>query len=250
VIDGEMKAEYDGVASIVADKTRRFAVVALQDDKTRVIVDGYESPAWDVLLQKRLVFHEDGVLEYLACRDQAIYRVRHLPVPTADNAASPWEPPEAARRVAEEPPEQPAAAAKATEPAGQKPLPPAESDETPEIIAKSGVTQIFERASGNKARPASARVQVPEGVSLRNARISGEGHNQDRVGYLRTMEVKINGKRVKVIPAIGQGQTKKFEMALPEGTLATGWNDVQAYIEWSNDEYDKGHWVSLTLILE
>jgi hypothetical protein len=64
------------------------------------------------------------------------------------------------------------------------------------------------------------------------------------------MEVKINGRVLKVIPWISSGQTKPFKMAVPPDVLVVGWNDIEAYIEWSNDEYDRGHWVSLTLTLE
>ena len=119
-----------------------------------------------------------------------------------------------------------------------------------EIRASLGATRIFLRAPANKARLASARVLIPDDVPISKARISGEGHNQDRVGYVRTMEVKINGRVLKVIPLIPRGQTRSFDMALPPGVVVNGWNEVQAYIEWSNDDYDQGHWVSLTLTLE
>ena len=119
-----------------------------------------------------------------------------------------------------------------------------------EVTARSGATRIFHQAPGSKVRAASARVRIPDEVRIGKARISGEGHNQDRDGFLRTMEVKINGRVLKVIPAIRQGQTKSFDMAVPPGVLICGWNDIQAYIEWSNEDYDKGHWVSLTLTLE
>ncbi|MCU0874254.1 MAG: DUF2314 domain-containing protein [Pirellulaceae bacterium] len=119
----------------------------------------------------------------------------------------------------------------------------------PEVRAALGATRIFVQASGNKSRPAAARVLVPADVPVKSARISGEGHNQDRAGYLRTMEVKINGRVLKVIPALSRGQTKAFDLPVPPDLLVHGANDVQAYIEWSNDEYDRGHWVSLTLTL-
>ena len=63
------------------------------------------------------------------------------------------------------------------------------------------------------------------------------------------MEVKINGRVLKVIRALSRGQTKAFDLPVPPDLLVHGANDVQAYIEWSNDEYDRGHWVSLTLTL-
>ena len=66
----------------------------------------------------------------------------------------------------------------------------------------------------------------------------------------RTTEVKINGRVLKVIRLIPQGQTRSFDMAVSNGVLVAGWNDIRAYIEWSNDDYDRGHWVSLTLALE
>ena len=62
--------------------------------------------------------------------------------------------------------------------------------------------------------------------------------------------MKINGRVLKVIRAIPQGETKSFDMAVPDGVLVSGWNDIRAYIEWSNDDYDRGHWVSLTLTLK
>jgi uncharacterized protein YegJ (DUF2314 family) len=124
------------------------------------------------------------------------------------------------------------------------------ADKTPpEVRAALGATRIFVQASGNKSRPAAARVLIPQDVPIKSARISGEGHNQDRVGYLRTMEVKINGRVLKVIPALSRGQTKAFDLPVPPDLLVHGANDVQAYIEWSDDEYDRGHWVSLTLTL-
>ena len=64
------------------------------------------------------------------------------------------------------------------------------------------------------------------------------------------MEVQINGHKVKVIPLIPHGQTKSFDVPLPSGVLVNGWNDIRAYIEWSNNEYDGGHWVSLVLTLK
>ena len=64
------------------------------------------------------------------------------------------------------------------------------------------------------------------------------------------MEIKINGRVIKVIPLLGQGQTKSFDTTVPPELLTSGWNEIQAYIEWSNKDYDRGHWVSLTLTLE
>ena len=62
------------------------------------------------------------------------------------------------------------------------------------------------------------------------------------------MELLLNNKRLQVIRWISSGQTKSFQMTVPAGLLKHGWNDLLAYIEWSNSSYDKGHWVSLKLV--
>jgi len=119
-----------------------------------------------------------------------------------------------------------------------------------EIVVRGEKTRVFQETPGNRVRPASARVHIPGDQPIGKARITGEGHNQDRDGFLRTMVVKINGRVIKVIPAIRRSETKSFDVAVPPDALVSGWNDIQAYIDWSNEEYDRGHWVSLTLTLE
>ena len=43
---------------------------------------------------------------------------------------------------------------------------------------------------------------------------------------------------------------RSYEIPVPPDLLVHGWNDVQAYILWGGDEYDRSHWISLTLTLE
>ena len=123
-------------------------------------------------------------------------------------------------------------------------------DYVPTRTADYGTTTIFDQVHGRTDKPAKAQVYIPKGLNIYTARLTGQGHNQDRVGYARVMEVKVNGNKYRVIPWISSGQTKSFDYTLPAGVLVNGWNDIEAYIHWSNPYYDNGHWVSVNLVLE
>ena len=92
-------------------------------------------------------------------------------------------------------------------------------------------------------------VYIGSGVSTANARITGQGHNQDTYGYARVMQVSVNGAAYTVISWLNNGETKSFDFTLPAGVLTNGWNDIRAYIHWGNDEYNSGHWVYVNLVL-
>ncbi len=108
-------------------------------------------------------------------------------------------------------------------------------------------TTIFNQFPGNTQYKAVARVYVPSGTATTEVSLTGQGHNNDAEGIPRTMRVQVNGNTYTVISWLNDGETKSFTYYLPGGVLQTGWNDITAYIHWGNEDYDDGHWVSLTL---
>lgn len=112
-----------------------------------------------------------------------------------------------------------------------------------------GTTNIFVRARGNSYFPAAAQVFIPEDFEIYAAKLTGEGHNQDRDGIARTMRVDVNGAVYEVIARLNPGETKDFEFTLPAGALVNGWNEIKAYVNGGDAEYDNGHWVSVDLEL-
>jgi hypothetical protein len=45
-----------------------------------VVVDGQAGAEYDAIGKNGPTFHSDGVLEYLAIKDNSLYRVKHIPV--------------------------------------------------------------------------------------------------------------------------------------------------------------------------
>lgn len=117
-------------------------------------------------------------------------------------------------------------------------------------VGKYGSTTIFDHAPGNTYNPAKAKLYIPKGLNIYTARLTGEGHNHDKEGIPRVMRVKVNGNTYKVIDWIDYGDTESFSYTLPSGLLVNGINNIEAYIHWSDDYYDNGHWVSVNLELD
>ncbi len=118
------------------------------------------------------------------------------------------------------------------------------------ITAQCATTSIFNQAPGNSYNKATAQVYLPAGMTVYSARVTGQGHNQDTVGYVRTMVVEVNGNPYTVLSWLPNGQTQSYDFTLPAGVLQSGWNEVKAYIHWSNAYYDSGHWVTVNLVLD
>lgn len=57
------------------------AYAARRGDKWRVVVDGQLGPEYDDIARNGPSFHPDGTLEWLACRDGALWRVTVPPLP-------------------------------------------------------------------------------------------------------------------------------------------------------------------------
>jgi|GEM_PF-5404995 len=116
-------------------------------------------------------------------------------------------------------------------------------------VTTSGTHAIIPLAGANTYNPARVMVNIASGVSRTNARLTGQGHNQDAFGYVRVMRVVVNGHAYDVLTWLTSGSTQSFDFTIPSGILTAGWNDIRAYIHWGNDEYDNGHWVSVNLVL-
>lgn len=115
-----------------------------------------------------------------------------------------------------------------------------------------GDSQIFLQAPGNSSNKATSKVYISAGdLAISNtAKLVCTGHNEDRDGYARVMRVEVNGNTYTTISWINDGQTVSNTYSIPLSALNSGVNTFKAYIHWSNDDYDRGHWVTLTLRLE
>lgn len=89
---------------------------------------------------------------------------------------------------------------------------------------------------------------MSSGISNLCSTLSGQGHNQDLVGYVRTMRVVVNGNTATVLSWLPFEETQSFSYT-PPLALQPGWNEIQAYIHWSDDYYDNGHWSTVALQL-
>lgn len=119
-------------------------------------------------------------------------------------------------------------------------------------LAASGSNNIFTQAPGHTYNHAIAKVYIPSSVynSISSVTLSGQGHNQDCVGYARVMEVKVNSTTYRVITWINSGSTVAFSgYSIPKSALNSGLNTIEAYIHFGNDTYDCGHWVTVNLNL-
>lgn len=112
----------------------------------------------------------------------------------------------------------------------------------------NGSTNLFTEYPGNTQYKAYARVYLGSSVTLTGASINGEGHNNDSDGYARVMRVEVNGNTYTVNSWINDGDTESFSYSIPNGVLVRGWNHIRAYIHWSNEDYDDGHWVTVNLV--
>ena len=54
--------------------------IAQNDRGWRVLINGGFGPKFDKIISWKPAIHQDGVLEYLAVKDKALYRVKHIPV--------------------------------------------------------------------------------------------------------------------------------------------------------------------------
>jgi len=82
VVDGKPSLEYDGVAGLTfSPDSKHVAYAALRAWKQFVVVDGQSSAAYDDIGEQSPVFDADGVLEFLAIRNNLLYRIRFTPKP-------------------------------------------------------------------------------------------------------------------------------------------------------------------------
>ena len=86
VVDGEGNAAYGAIAEgppIFSADSKHVAYRAWKGPKQVMMVDGqeYEGGEYDRVGKEGPIFHPDGVLEYLAIKDDALYRVEDIPVP-------------------------------------------------------------------------------------------------------------------------------------------------------------------------
>ena len=84
VVDGSMHKEYDS-ANVPAGIPRfspdgkHVAYAAKNGEKWTVVLDGTESMKYDTILQGAPMFGGDGVLEFLAVKENSLYRVKYVP---------------------------------------------------------------------------------------------------------------------------------------------------------------------------
>jgi hypothetical protein len=84
VVDGQPGAECEGVRGLIFSLDgKRVAYAAAKGwwkRKWFVVVDGQPGPPYDELGENGPTFDSDGVLEYLAFKDNSLWRVKHIPV--------------------------------------------------------------------------------------------------------------------------------------------------------------------------
>jgi hypothetical protein len=114
-----------------------------------------------------------------------------------------------------------------------------------------GDTVIFLQAPGNNTNKATSKVYISSSTlnATSTVKLVCQGHNHDRDGYARVMKVKVNTTTYTVIDWISYNQTVSNTYTISKSALNSGVNTIQAYIYWSNEDYDNGHWVSVTLRL-
>jgi len=87
VVDGQAGPEYDDIlegSPVFSPDSSRVAYSARKGQKRFVVVDGQAGPEYDAIVRfdpAKLTFDADGALEYLASKDQTLYRVRHAASP-------------------------------------------------------------------------------------------------------------------------------------------------------------------------
>ena len=81
VVDGQAGAEWENIIrdslSFSAD-CKHVAYGAVKALKVSVVIDGREGPWYDVMIQNGPTFHPDGSLEYLAIKENTLYRVQQV----------------------------------------------------------------------------------------------------------------------------------------------------------------------------
>ena len=81
VVDGQAGAEYDGIVKgtpLFSPDSKRVAYVAIKGEKSFVVVDHQACAEYYEILEGTLIFSPHGTLEYLAIRDNSLYRVKHI----------------------------------------------------------------------------------------------------------------------------------------------------------------------------
>lgn len=75
-VNGSPARSRDGV--IFSPDGMRIAYTARKDGKVFVVINGWTGPPYDRIIKNGPVFHEDGVLEYLAVKEAHLFRVKHF----------------------------------------------------------------------------------------------------------------------------------------------------------------------------
>jgi hypothetical protein len=84
VVDGQAGPEYDRVGKgspFFSPEGNHVVYVANKDKMIIVVVDGQAGMEYDVIFQGGPTFRPDGTLEFLAIRDNVLYRVDCAPQP-------------------------------------------------------------------------------------------------------------------------------------------------------------------------
>ena len=81
VLDEQPGPDYEAVRKLAfSPDSGDLAYSAKKGNNWVVVVSGRSGPEYDGIVENGPTFHADGVMEYLAIRDKALYRVRHVPV--------------------------------------------------------------------------------------------------------------------------------------------------------------------------
>ena len=80
VVDGQERPEYQGTGPLwFSPDSKRVAYLARKGRNVFLVEDGEAGPKYNDILYNSLIFQPNGVLEYLAKKENSLYRVKHIP---------------------------------------------------------------------------------------------------------------------------------------------------------------------------
>jgi len=78
VIDGKEGPEYNGISAIAfSGDSRHFVYIAEKRHASCMVIDAQEGPLFDGFFKNNSIFNNAAELEYLAHKNDDLYRVRH-----------------------------------------------------------------------------------------------------------------------------------------------------------------------------
>ena len=81
IMSNVIRLSYDGAhLPVFSSNSKHIAYIANEDKKFFVVADGRPGPQYDNIIKGGPIVHDDGIVEYLAKKEQTIYRVKHTPV--------------------------------------------------------------------------------------------------------------------------------------------------------------------------